>query len=45
MPIIDIKELVGRTFLMLPAADGQRFRARIVRAIVDHETNIEKDRY
>jgi hypothetical protein len=29
---------------MPPEADGQRFRAKIVQAIDDYETNIEKDR-
>jgi hypothetical protein len=43
MPIID-KKLVGSTFLTPPEADGQRFRARIVQAFDDHETNIENDR-
>ena len=40
MPIVDPNDLVGRTFLMAPQPDGQRFRARIVRAIEDHERNL-----
>ena len=43
MPIVDPNDLVGRTFLMPPQDDGQRFRARIVRAIQDHEQNLAKD--
>ena len=44
MPIIDVNELVGRTFLLPPEPDGQRFRARILRSIDDHENNLEKER-
>jgi hypothetical protein len=40
MPIVDPNDLVGRTFLMAPQPDGQRFRARIVRAIEDHERDL-----
>jgi hypothetical protein len=29
MPIVDPNDLMGRTFLMAPQPDGQRFRARI----------------
>jgi hypothetical protein len=43
MHIVDPNDLVGRTFLMPPQEDGQRFRARIVRAIEDHERNLAKD--
>jgi hypothetical protein len=43
MPIGDPNDLVGRTFLMPPQEDGQRFRARIVRAILDNEWNLAKD--
>jgi hypothetical protein len=43
MPIVDPNDFVGRTFLMPPQEDGQRFRARIVRAIKDHERNLAKD--
>jgi hypothetical protein len=37
MITIDPKELVGRTFLKETEEDGQRFRAGIVRAIIDKE--------
>jgi hypothetical protein len=43
MPIVDPNDLVGRTFLMPPQEDGQRFGAPIVRAIKDHEHNLAKD--
>jgi hypothetical protein len=43
MPVVDPNDLVGRTFLMPPQEDGQRFRARIVRAIKDHERDLAKD--
>ena len=41
MPIIDIKELEGRTFLM-DKDDGQRHRVRIVEAIEDHEREVDE---
>jgi hypothetical protein len=37
--IVDPQELLGRTFLMDTQEDGQRFRARIVECISDHESN------
>jgi hypothetical protein len=40
-PIVDPTELVGRTFLLPPQEDGQRFRARIIRAIGDQENDLE----
>jgi hypothetical protein len=40
MLIVDPNDLVGRTFLMVPQPDGQRFRAHIVRAIEDHERDL-----
>jgi hypothetical protein len=45
-PIVDPNDLIGRTFLMPPQEDGQRFRARIVQAIDDFETKLgqNKDR-
>jgi hypothetical protein len=39
---IDLKDLIGRTFLKDAEEDGQRFRARVVRAIVDRETEQKK---
>ena len=38
----DPKDLIGRTYLKDTEADGQRFGARFVRAIVDHEEDINK---
>jgi hypothetical protein len=41
LEIINPSELIGRTFLTDPQEDGQRFRARIVRAINDTERELE----
>lgn len=41
MPIFDPTELIGKTFLLNPKEDGQRFRARIVQLIEDHESAFE----
>jgi hypothetical protein len=38
--IVDPQELLGCTFLMDTQEDGQRFRARIVECISDHESNV-----
>jgi hypothetical protein len=43
MPTIDPKDLLGRTFLKDSEADGQRFRARIVRAILEHDADMKHD--
>jgi hypothetical protein len=43
IPVVDPNDLVGRTFLMDEQEDGQRYRARIVRAIEDHEANLAND--
>ena len=43
MPVVDPNDIVGCTFLMTPQEDGQRFRARIVRAIEDHERHLARD--
>ena len=43
MPTIDPKSLIGRTFLKETDGDGQRFRARIVRAIIDKENELKND--
>ena len=40
MPIIDPSDLVGRTFLLPQQEDGQRFRARIVKALDDYESDL-----
>jgi hypothetical protein len=39
---IDRKDLIGRTFLKDTEEDGQCFRARVVRAIVDKEDQLKK---
>jgi len=41
-PLIDITDLVGRTFL-INQDDGERHRARIVDVISDHEDMVEQD--
>jgi hypothetical protein len=43
MPTIEPKDIIGRTFLKDSEADGQRFRARIVRAILDHNANLKRE--
>jgi hypothetical protein len=40
MVIVDPQELLGCTFLMDTQEDGQRFRARIVECISNHESNV-----
>ena len=40
MPTIDPHDLVGRTFLLPEQEDGQRFRARIVKALNDHDSEL-----
>ena len=43
MVTIDPKDLIGRTFLKDAEEDGQRFRARVVRAIVEKDNDLKKD--
>ena len=43
MPVFHPSDLIGRTFLKDPDEDGQRFRARIVRMIEDHDSDIEEN--
>jgi hypothetical protein len=40
--IVDPQELLGHNFLMDTQEDGQRFRARIVKCISDHESNVHR---
>jgi hypothetical protein len=40
MPILDLNDLVGRTFLLPQQGDGQCFRARIVKALDDYESDL-----
>jgi hypothetical protein len=42
MVTIDPKDLIGRTFLKDSEEDGQRFRARVVRAVIDKEEDLKK---
>jgi hypothetical protein len=42
MPTYNTADLVGRTFLMPPKEDGQRFRARVVKAQADHMADVMK---
>jgi len=41
-PIIHTDDLVGRTFLLDPADDGCRHRAKIIRKIVEHDENLSE---
>jgi hypothetical protein len=41
MVTIDPKDLIGRTFLKELETDGQRFRARVVCAIVERKENLQ----
>ena len=43
MATFDPIDLIGRTFLKLPEDDGQRFRARIIEAIVENEQDLAKE--
>jgi hypothetical protein len=43
MPTIGPKDLMGCTFLKDSEADGQRFRARAVRAILGHDADLKRD--
>jgi hypothetical protein len=42
MVTIDPKDLIGRTFLKETEEDGQRFRARVVHAIIDKDDELKK---
>ena len=43
MVTIDPKDLIGRTFLKDSEEDGQRFRARVVRAVLDNKDSMKND--
>jgi hypothetical protein len=43
MVTIDPKDLIGSSFLMDTEEDGQSFCARVVRAITDKETEVQKN--
>ena len=40
-PVFNPEDLIGRTFLMDPKADGQKFRATITDLLEDHESKLE----
>ena len=42
MPILEPNDLVGRTFI-IPQEDGQRLRARIVKAIDDYDEKLQRE--
>ena len=42
-PTFNPEELIGRTFLLDNQEDGQLYRARIAKAIDDHESSIEEN--
>ena len=42
LPGFNPSELIGRSYLNVPGEDGQTFRMRIVKAISDHQENIDK---
>ena len=42
-PVFNPEDLIGRSFLMDQQEDGQRFRARIVKLLEDHESSIEEN--
>jgi hypothetical protein len=42
-PTIEPADLIGRTFLMAPREDEQRFQCKIVEAIIRNEGNLEKE--
>ena len=43
MMIMQPEDMIGRTFLTEPQDNGERHRARIVKAIIDHENNIKNN--
>ncbi|MEL7196406.1 MAG: reverse transcriptase domain-containing protein, partial [Bacteroidota bacterium] len=40
---VDPEELIGRTFLTEEQEDGQKYRARIVKMVEDHESSVEEN--
>ena len=43
LPVFNPEDLVGRTFLLDKQEYGQRFRARIVQLVEDHESSVENN--
>jgi hypothetical protein len=42
--IIDMEDLVGKSFIMYKQDDGQQFQARIVKLIEDHDERVENNK-
>jgi len=42
LPTFHPSDLAGRTFLLDPQEDSQRFRARIVEAVEDHDAKLHQ---
>jgi len=42
LPTFHPSDLVGHTFLLDPQEDGQRFRARIIEAVEDHNAKLHQ---
>jgi len=42
LPTFHPSDLVGRTFLLEPQGNGQRFRARIIKALKDHDVKLHQ---
>ena len=42
-PVFEPSDLVGRTFLMDPKEDGQQYRAKIMEALEDQESDLEQN--
>ena len=41
IPVVNPEDLIGHTFLLDPQKDGHQFRARIVKAVEDHESSLQ----
>lgn len=42
MPTLDPTNLIGRTFLLPPEEDGQRFRGKIIETLIENEEELSK---
>jgi Reverse transcriptase (RNA-dependent DNA polymerase) len=42
LPTFHPKELIGRSFLSVPTEDGQTLRLRIIKAISDHQSDLDQ---
>jgi hypothetical protein len=41
-PLVDVEDLIGRTFLTDVASDGQKHRAKIARLVDDFDSSVER---